>query len=685
MHVRPYRTAEKKVDGAVITLVDIDQIKRSAEGLRRLATVVRDSNDAITVHRFDGKILSWNRGAEEMYGYSEVEALAMNTADLLPEDLRDRTRDFVSKLASENTLESFETKRLTKDGRVLEVWLTTTILVDDAGIPEAIATTERDITERKHAEERLREESAQAGQKLHWSEARNRSIVETAIEGIITIDGKGLVESSNSAARKIFGYEAAEVIGENVKMLMPQPYQEEHDGYLAHYLKTGEKKIIGIGREVVGQRKDGSTFPMDLSVSEIHDGESHGFTGIVRDITERKQAESALRTRVRQQAIVADLGGKALLGAEPEELMDQAALRVTENLDVEMCKILELLPGGQKLLLRSGVGWKDGLVRNETVGADLHSQAGYTLISNEPVIVDDLSKETRFTSPSLLLDHEVVSGISVVIRGESRPFGILGAHTTKHPKFTREDVYFLEGVANVLGEALTNKRHVAQLLKQESLAHLGEMASFVTHEVKNPMAGIGGALRMLQRRMAADTLEHELCEEMTSRISNLTSLVNSILLYARPREPRMRPVPLRALLDDTILAISQDPQFANVDVKIAGPDLTLSCDHEMLKPVFLNLCLNAAQAMDGKGDLSVTVARTNSDADCSIVFRDSGPGISRTVRQKIFEPFFTTKGKGTGLGLPLAKRVIELHGGKISVECPPDGGTKVSIEMPLSQ
>jgi PAS domain S-box-containing protein len=126
------------------------------------------------------------------------------------------------------------------------------------------------------------------------TEERLRAILETAVEGIITIDEHGLIEAMNPAAEKIFGFKAAEVIGRNVSCLMPSPYREEHDSYIGNYLTSGRAKIIGIGREVVGQRKDGSIFPMDLAVSEVRLANRRLFTGFVRDITDRKKAEARL-------------------------------------------------------------------------------------------------------------------------------------------------------------------------------------------------------------------------------------------------------------------------------------------------------------------------------------------------------------------------------------------------------
>jgi PAS domain S-box-containing protein len=130
---------------------------------------------------------------------------------------------------------------------------------------------------------------------VHDTAERLRAVVNTAVEAIITIDERGIIESFNVAAEKMFGYRPDEVVGRNVSVLMPSPYHEQHDGYLANYCRTGEARIIGIGREVVGRRKDGTVFPMDLSVGEVHLSSGRMFTGIARDITARKQVEAALR------------------------------------------------------------------------------------------------------------------------------------------------------------------------------------------------------------------------------------------------------------------------------------------------------------------------------------------------------------------------------------------------------
>lgn len=178
----------------------------------------------------------------------------------------------------------------------------------------------------------------------------------------------------------------------------------------------------------------------------------------------RRRAHEALRARARQQAAVAALGQRALLGGEIGPLLEDAVRTLADTLDVELTKVLELLPPGDELVMRAGVGWGRGEHR---VAAGGLSQAGYTLASRAPVVVEDLPSEERFRGPRLLLDQGVVSGMSVIIAGRGRPFGILGAHTRRRRRFTDDDVHFLQAVANVLAEAIARKRAEAALAESE--------------------------------------------------------------------------------------------------------------------------------------------------------------------------------------------------------------------------
>jgi len=205
---------------------------------------------------------------------------SLNTiGSFFPEDDRRRFNEALTQIRNGAPSFRLEHRLIPNEGP--ERWVFTQAQRSPDG-PRLVGTT-LDITELKETKKALEE-----------SEARAQAILETTVDGIITIDRTGRIESFNPAAEEIFGYDAEEVIGENVKMLMPPPYREEHDDYLRSYHETGRRKIIGIGREVTGKRKDGSTFPMDLAVSEVDLGDRTIFTGIVRDISERRRLEKEI-------------------------------------------------------------------------------------------------------------------------------------------------------------------------------------------------------------------------------------------------------------------------------------------------------------------------------------------------------------------------------------------------------
>ncbi len=195
---------------------------------------------------------------------------------------------------------------------------------------------------------------------------------------------------------------------------------------------------------------------------------------ITRDITTEKQAEAErekinllLQTKVQQQASVANLGQSALLNKEDiSTLMDEAVELVARSLNIEFCHILEILPSGNAMLLRAGVGWHEGLVKRALLSFN-DSLAADTLVTKEPVIVEDLRQETRFNSPTLLEEHSVISGVSVPISGINEAYGVLGVYTSKKRAFNQDDIYFLQAIANILSGAIA-KQHTENTLRKES-------------------------------------------------------------------------------------------------------------------------------------------------------------------------------------------------------------------------
>ena len=268
--------------------------------------ILASAGSAVISTTVEGTITHFNPMAEELLGYAAAEVVGRQTPALFhdpmevvaraPELSRELGRHivpgfevFVAQARAGQT-ETREWTYLRKDGVRFPVLLSVSALCDEAGNLTGFLGIAHDRTPQKQVEIQLLEAKEAAEQ----ASRTYRSVVDNIVDGVITIDGEGTVASFNPAAERIFGYAAAAVMGQNVRMLMPQPYHDEHDGYLHHYLTTGEKKIIGSGREVQGRRRDGSTFPMDLAVSEFELGGRRMFTGIVRDITARKQAETQL-------------------------------------------------------------------------------------------------------------------------------------------------------------------------------------------------------------------------------------------------------------------------------------------------------------------------------------------------------------------------------------------------------
>jgi PAS domain S-box-containing protein len=231
-------------------------------------------------------------------------------------------------------------------------------------------------------------------------------------------------------------------------------------------------------------------------------------------------------------------------------------------------------------------------------------------------------------------------------------------------------------------EITDRKRSEERLREQEALARLGQMAAVVAHEVKNPIAGIRGALQVIGSRMTGDTRDKPIIGEIIARLDALNGIVQDLLVFARPREVRAGPTDVKALLTTTIEHLKRDPALAGVAIEVSGDGAVVNVDAEQLQLAIQNVLMNAAQAMNSQGRIQISIQRQG--AEWTIAMADTGPGMPDDVKEKAFEPFFTTRSRGTGLGLPIAKRVVEAHGGRIAIDTPPSGGTVVSVSLPAA-
>ena len=273
------------------------------------------------------------------------------------------------------------------------------------------------------------------------------ALFQNALDAILLLDDEGRYVDANPAACDLFGFERDALLRMTVWDITSlgdaESGRELWRQFIAAGTWSGECRI----RRKDGESREGECRAVANIMPGLH-------LTITRDVTERNLAERQVRERARQQAAVAELGRQALTGIDLPALMQKTVRGVAKTLDVEYCKILQLSSNGTFLLI-AGEGWKEGLVGQATVNAGTGSQAGYTLLSGDPVVVEDLRVETRFTAPSLLIDHGVVSGMSCAIHGDGEPFGVLGAHSTVPRRFTIDDANFLQSVANLVALAIT--------------------------------------------------------------------------------------------------------------------------------------------------------------------------------------------------------------------------------------
>ena len=595
-----------------------------------LAAIVESSDDAIIGKTLEGVIVTWNAAAERLYGYRADEVQGRSIDLLVPASQSDELRSILQSVSAGQRIDHLETIRRTKDGRLLDVALTVTPIRDSSGHVIGAATIGRDLTEHKRRAKALRA-----------SEERWRAVIESAVDGIILIDEYGRIEAFNAAAERLFGYAEGEVVGRNVSMLMPAPYCDEHDNYLARYLATGQSQIIGTGREVSGRRRDGTTFPMHLSVGEVRVEGERRFTGIVHDLTARDLLTRRLRaSEARWRSVI-------------ESAVDAIIL-----IDSRGC--VEAFNSSAERLF----GYREAEIVGENV----------CTLMPQP----DRDRHDAYLNQYLETGEQRIIGVGREVVAMRRDGTTFPAQLSVGEMVVNGERKF----TGIVHDLTSRVRIEAQLREQTTMARLGEMAAVVAHEVRNPLAGIRGAVQVLGSRMAPESKEASVAHQIVARIDGLNEFVNDLLLLSRPATPHPARLDLADVVAGTVAIFAQDKSMSGVQIATDGSAPPVMADAELLKIVITNLILNGAQAMDRQGSIHVTLRGEGHYAELSV--RDSGPGIPAAARANLFTRFYTTKSRGTGLGLATAKRLVEAHHGSIEVTCPEDGGTIVTIRLPIA-
>jgi two-component system, LuxR family, sensor kinase FixL len=505
-------------------------------------------------------------------------------------------------------------------------------------------------------------EDATPGSRAERTTAAERefgALMDAAVDAIIVIDHRGTVGHFSLAAQRLFGYTEAEIVGQNVVILMPSPYREEHDGYLARYNATHEPRIIGIGRELRAQRKDGTIFSCELAVGEVAGAEPPRFVGFIRDITQRQQADTRLQRSEAELRLAQEL---ANLGNYVEHL-DRAAV---DYFSPQLQRILGFRPEANASLIRLLERIVDpaDAAKLQAAMSDLYATGEM-----------DIEYRVRLDDGSTRYLHHIAQVMRDVQDHAVRHAG------TVHDITERRRA---EDEARIFQERLT---HFSRL------STMGEMAAGLAHEINQPLSAIATYAQACQRfvrsphRDDADVLAA--LEQIAAQALRAGEVIRRLRNFVRNREVKREPVDCGLLLEELRTLAETDARLYNVRLRLeADAGLpTVDADPIQLQQVILNLVRNAIDATVDMPDARREVllsARALPGAEIEITVADHGAGLAPEASENLFNPFFTTKSTGTGLGLAISRSIVRAHGGRLWHTPNHGSGARFHFTLPVS-
>ncbi|MEM7101646.1 MAG: PAS domain-containing sensor histidine kinase [Bacteroidota bacterium] len=537
--------------------------------------------------------------------------------------------------------------------------------------------------------------------------ARLNAIFNTVIDGIITIDEKGVIESVNPAAAKIFGYQPEELVHQKVNLLMPMPHSRDHDDYIENYLTTGLKKIIGIGREVQGKKKDGTEFPFRLSISEADFGHRKIFTGIIHDLTDLRQAEKALEENQNRLSAIFDTAVDGIITIDRQGIMEMINPAAAKMFGYQ---VSDLVGKNVKTLMpEPHFSRHDGYISN-------YHKTGVKKIIGIGREVEGKRKDGS-TFPINLGVSKVPLGDRVIYTGIIHDISKEKAAQEKVEKLNAELEQRVEERTEKLAEVVnkllkTNKqlaneiqeRKAAQaeleasreqvktaLQKERELSELkSRFVSMASHEFRTPLSTIQSSASLISRYKGEehDEKREKHVNRIKSAVRNLTGILNDFLSLSRLEEGKINQSPSSFNLVDLAGAVSDElhtilKKDQEIRLHTDQDNLEVYLDRHFLKNVMINLLSNAIKYSDqGKMiDLKLEVGD-----DIRITVKDEGIGIPETEQHNLFERFFrannVTNIQGTGLGLNIVKKYVEMMAGKIEFSSQVNIGSTFIVILP---
>ncbi len=484
---------------------------------------------------------------------------------------------------------------------------------------------------------------------------RLKAILDSATAAIITIDSRGRIETVNQSAERMFGYAATELAGRNVSTLMPEPYSSQHDGYLARYLATGERRVIGVGREVQGLRRDGTIFPMHLSVGEYSIGGERFFTGIVHDLSAQRAIEDRLD---REQALF-----RSIFDSLPDAVV--------------ICDT-----GYRIRLVNPAFTETFGFTQDEVLGKSCGS------LCERP---QDAERFGRPGSPVAGSRPEIM----LFRRRSGQTFPARGAHLA----IVDRNGNVIGGLA-LIHDVTAERQQAAALLQAQRVEAVGQLTGGVAHDFNNLLTVILGNIELLEPRLESE-LSRSLASEAREAAEMGARLTDRLLTFAR----RQRLETCRINLNEFVLSLTELLRRTigsdiDLSTSLAADLWSTEADPGQIENAVLNLAINGRDAMPGGGRLVIETRNTSLDAEdvadvpgfaagdyVVLSVADTGEGMAPEVKERAFEPFFTTKGpsKGSGLGLSTIYGFARQSGGNITIYSELGRGTTVNLYLPRAK
>ncbi len=598
-----------------------------------------------------GNIAMLNRKGCEILSCKPEEVLGKNWFDtFLPREVREETkREFHILLKRKQSHPKYhENAVLSAKGEKRIIAWHNILLRDLKGQVTGTLSSGEDITESKQLEDEIRA-----------SEERFRAISTSASDAIILSDEKDKVIYWNPAAEKIFGYKEEEAVGKELSKLLIPP--QGYKGYLTYLQRLKGTPFSEKNLEFIALRKDGSHFPMELSLASLKLKDKNCLLAIVRDVSERKKMEDALKQdQVLFESISDNLGAGFVIISKDYHVL--YANRFVKNYagDVEGKYCFATLNTLDHICPDCGVKkvFEQGAIKD----SHEYSQIG---IDGKPYFVEIIATPLKDKDGNVTAALEFVVDIAEKKRMQNE----LANYSQKLEKLVAERTELLEQTQ-------------AKLVKSERLAAIGELAGMVGHDLRNPLTSIKGATYLLKAKYftGLDAVGKEMLSTINDSIEYSNKIINDLLDYSREIKLELSENTPKTLLK-IALALMEIPEKIKILNKMEDAP-KLRVDTGKMSRVFVNVIRNAFDAMPQGGTLKVTSREAKDSLE--IIFEDTGIGMKQETLNQLWTPLFTTKAKGMGFGLPICKRIVEAHGGRISVKSKVGKGTTFTVTIPIN-